>query len=95
MFAGVYLYMLIVMSVPVVVSNSFLRIMRFRRVTSILLMSHKSSLITSVSYLTKHNFAFTRSLIYVSVMKFIVKFSAYHSHDILKILVIKRVTQIS
>lgn len=44
--------MLVVISVSLV-KNLFLRMTGFRRVTYTLLMSHKSSLVTSMSYRTK------------------------------------------
>lgn len=47
--------MSIVISVSHIVKNLFLRMTRFRRVTS---TTDKSSLVTSVSYMTKHNVAF-------------------------------------
>lgn len=58
-----------VISLSLVVKNLFLRIMRFGRATYIMLMSHKSSLVTSVSYLTKHNFAFIVSFSAHTAMK--------------------------
>lgn len=57
--------MLMAISISLLVKNLFLRMMSFRRVAYTLLMSHKSFLVTSVSYLAKHNFAF------------IVRFSAF------------------
>lgn len=44
---------MVVISVSLVVKNLFLRMTGFRRVTYTLLMSHKSSLVTSMSYRTK------------------------------------------